>query len=180
MSQALTLQSSIGDIGSYQKTNALGTVITQPISLAARYKMVYGASASDANDTVVVPTKYYENLITITVASAIHEIDLTQLMDDEGNILNFSKIYRLVFHNNDATTGTGIKVGPGGGSPWVAPFKAGATTADFVLVDAGGDFVISSPYKGYNVTSGSKILRFTNDASSPTGAGSGNLHIFGS
>lgn len=173
----LTMTTQVNDSFQYSVLDALGDNVQQLVNLANAFKMVYGSTASGANATVTVPTKFYLATRTITVSSSTLDIDLTLLTDIFGNVLNFSKIYRMVLHNNDATGGSGVLVGGAASNAWSAPFN-GSTTSKFTL-PAGGDLVFSSPYAGYNVTAGSKVLRLTNDAASPTGANSVTIAIAG-
>lgn len=173
----LQMTTQINDSFTYAVNDPLADPVNQQVNLANAFKMAYGSTASGANATVVVPTKFYLATRTITISSSTLDIDLTLLTDIFGNILNFSKIYRMVLHNNDATGGSGVLVGGAASNAWSAPFN-GSTTAKFSL-PAGGDLVFSSPYAGYNVTAGSKVLRLTNDAASPSGANSVTILIAG-
>jgi hypothetical protein len=170
--------SAIGDRATYNNTDVLGTVTTQPISLNSKYQMNYGASSSDSNNTTTLPTKYYEGQHSITIASSTYDIDLTQLTDVFGNVLNFSKIYKIVVVNNDLTGGSGLILRSNPTNGWTALFN-GSTTGQ-QLIQAGGRYTNESPYGGFNVTAGSKVLRIQNDAASPSGNASFNLHLWGS
>lgn len=177
MSTTLSLTTQIVGQSSYQNTDALGTVTPQNVNTQNAYKMTYGASASDANDTTTVPTKYHESRHTVTISSGTLDIDLTQLTDVFGTVLNFAHIYAILIHNNDVSGGSGLKVGGAGTNAWSGPFDGSTTAKD--TVHSGGDWWRTSPYIGFNVNSGSKILRITNDASSPSGNVSFDLLIWG-
>ena len=173
----LAMTTQIADSYSYAVVDALSDSVQQNVNLSNAFKMAYGSSASGANASIIVPTKFYLATRTITIASSILDIDLTLLADVFGNVLGFTKIYRLVAHNNDATGGSGVLIGGAASNAWSAPFN-GSTTAKTTL-PAGGDWVISAPYAGYNVTAGSKVLRLMNDAASPSGSNSVTLAIAG-
>lgn len=173
----LGLTTQIADSFNYQTTDALSDQVQQLVSLSNTLKMIYGQNTNSSTGTTTVPTKFYLATRTITVASSTLDIDLTLLTDIFGNVLNFSKIYRFVAHNNDASGGSGVIIKPGPSNGWVGPWNGSSSGQN--LCDAGGDVVFSSPYKGINVTSGSKILRLQNDAASPTGANSVTLAIAG-
>jgi hypothetical protein len=177
MSVTLALVSRIGDQFSYQNADAIGFNTIQSAGLQSTYQMSYAAQQSDANNTLTIPTKYYEGKHSITIASSIYDIDLTLLVDAFGNLTNFSKIYRMILHNNDTTGGSGLIVKPGPSNGWVGPWNGSGSGVN--LVPAGGDFVISSPYAGITVNGGTKVLRIQNDAASPSGSASFSLHLFG-
>lgn len=177
MSVTLSLVSRIGDQFSYQNTDAIGFNTVQSAGLQSKYQMTYSDTVISANGTTTIPTKYYEGQHSITIASSIYDIDLTLLVDAFGNVLNFSKIYRIIVHNNDTTGGSGLLLKPGPSNGWMGPFNSISTSQ--ISVPAGGDFVLSSPYAGFTVNGGTKVLRVQNDAASPSGNASFNLHLFG-
>lgn len=171
------LVTRIGDQGAYQNTDSLGTKTQQPIALINQYQMTYGATQNDATDTTIVPTKYYQNQHTITIASSVYTLDLTQLVDVFGNVLNFSKIYRIIVHNNDVVGGSGLIIKPGVSNGFTGPWNGSSSGQNDI--PAGGDFVQSNPYVGWTVNGGVKNLTFQNDAASPSGNASFNLHLIG-
>jgi hypothetical protein len=173
----LGVTTGVADSFNYQVADPLSDQVSQLVSLANQFKMLYGQIANGANTSIVVPTKFYLATRTITISSSTLDIDLTLLVDIFGNVLNFSKIYRMVLHNNDASGGSGVIIKPGASNGWVGPWNGSSSGQN--LLDAGGDFVISSPYKGINVNAGSKILRLQNDAASPTGPNSVTMAIAG-
>ena len=171
--------SSIGDRATYTNTDVLGTVTTQPISLVSKYQMNYGASANDNNNTTTLPTRYYEGQHTISIASSTYDIDLTQLVDVYGNPLTtLSKVTKLVFVGQGISGGSGFILKPGVSNGWTGPWNGSGSGQS--LVAARGRFVIEDPDTGYNVNSGSKVLRVQNNAASPSGSATFNLHLWGS
>jgi len=178
MSLTLSLTTKIIEQAQYTFTDALGNVVKQQVDTTTAYAMSYGQQANGVNASVIVPTKFYENRLTIPIASSVHDIDLTQLVDVYGNVLNFANIVEIFIHNNDASGGSGLLIGGAPSKPWLAPFNS--QTSKCVYIPAGGNWVQSSPYVGFSVVpASSKILRITNDAASPTGPGSFDLRIYG-
>lgn len=174
----VSLISSIGDLSNMQLTDALGFPISQPIALAGKYKMTYNGPQNDANNTTTVPSWYYEGTHSITIASSTYDVDISLLADAFGNLLVAKKIYKIVIVNNDVSGGSGLKIGGAASNAWTALFD-GSTTAKHTIAP-GGRYVNENPYAGFSVTGGSKVLRFTNDAASPSGAASFNMHLWGS
>lgn len=173
----LGMQTAINDAYNYAVLDALSDSVAQNVNLANFSKMAYGQTTNGANATTVTATKFYLATRTITIASSTLDIDLTQLVDVFGNVLNFSKIYRFYARNNDAAGGSGVILKPSPSNGWTGIFNGSSTGQ--ILLPAGGDCVLSAPYSGYNVTAGSKSLRLQNDAASPTGALSVTLAIAG-
>lgn len=173
----LALTTQFNDSFNYAVLDALSDSVPQNVNLASMSKMAYGASSNTANQTTIVPTKFYLATRTITIASSTLDIDLTLLVDIFGNVLNFTKIYSFYARNNDVSGGSGVIFKPGVTNGWTGIFN-GISTAQ-ILLPAGGDFKLSSPYTGYNVNAGSKVLRLQNDAASPSGNNSVTLAIAG-
>lgn len=179
MSRTLTLKSQIQVASNYTDTDAFGIATSQQVNTINDYTMTYGQTASDASDTIIVPTKFVETKITITIASSTHDVDLTQLVDEFGTVMTgLTKVYEFVFYNYDASGGSGVTVAPAPSNGWTGPF-AGVSTAK-VQIDPAGWWAGRSPYKGYTVSGTSKVLRFTNDAASPSGPVTVGLRIWGS
>lgn len=179
MSTALSLKSQIQLASNYVNTDAFGVQTAQQVNTLNDYSMTYGANASDLADTTVAPTKFFEGKLTITIASNIHDVDLTELTDVFGNPFNaLSKVYEFIFYNYDPSGGSGVTVAPGPANGWTGPF-AGVSSGK-VQIDPGGWWAGRSPYKGYTVSGASKILRFTNDAASPSGPVTVGIRFWGS
>lgn len=173
----LTMTTQVNDSFQYTVLDALGDNVQQLVNLANAFKMAYGATANGANATTTVPTKFYLNIHTITIASSTFDIDLSLLTDIFGNTLNFNKVYEIIVKNNDVSGGSGIIAKPGVSNGWTALWNGSSSGQS--IIPAGGKLIQESPYAGFNVTTGSRVLRLQNDAASPSGPGSVTILIAG-
>lgn len=121
----------------------------------------------DSKLAFVGMTKLFTARKVLTVASSIMDIDLTQLTDRWGNLIVWNAIYGFYFKNRDVSGASGLHIGGAASNPWTAPFN-GQTTACLQL-DSGGEIMLTTPNRGFPVTATSKVLRFQNDHSSPSG-----------
>lgn len=173
----MTMTTQLNDSFQYTVLDAIGDPVTQQVNLANVSKIVFGQTANTANASTVTPTKFYLNTHSITIASSTLDIDLSALTDIFGNVLNFNKVYAIWIKNNDASGGSGIIAKPGPSNGWTALWNGVSTGQQYI--PAGGDFKQTAPYVGFNVTTGSRVLRLQNDAASPSGASSVTILIAG-
>lgn len=108
--------------------------------------------------------QHFRTQDSLTAGSGFVDFDLSLLTNRLNDLAGFSRVKEIYIRNVESETGASLVISPSPSNGWTEPFS-GVTTGE-IEIQPGGYWGLSSPYDGFQVTTGSRKLRFTHNGAS--------------